>query len=434
MATIYWRGDAPAVAQVRNFLLAGTWEATDVITFTIGTKVVTLAAGSTNTTTIAALMATTWNALSSTTYPEFAELTASSSTGNFILTSDTAGKPFAVTIATTETGGGAADAQTIDGGASSTGTSTTANAGPNDLSTLANWSGGALPVNGDTVFIQDSDIDILYSLSALSGVTLAALYIDQSYTGFLGLAKTNNDAGDDITYIEYRERYLVIGATALTIGRGAGNGSPRININNGSVQTALLIYNTGTPESGRDYAVQWKGTHASNVATVIKGTVAIALEPSETATLTVLRVSYDTQPAGDATVYCGIGLTAPDNIYQSGGTLTLNNSAVQVDLNGGECRVVKSLDVLNIDAGKFIHVGKSETLGTVKIGSGGTLDVTQSTALSIDNLEIYENSTYLDPNGVATLGTGAAFPRCAPGDKNITFVTAPHQRWTPSAI
>ena len=95
-------------------------------------------------------------ALNASTITEFAEVTWSRSTSTLIGTADTAGKPFTATMSTTETGGGAADSQTIDGGASSAGTSTTACSGPNFWNVAGNWSGGAVPVNSDDVIIENT--------------------------------------------------------------------------------------------------------------------------------------------------------------------------------------------------------------------------------------------------------------------------------------
>src|SRR5262245_41819885 len=98
MATVRWRGDAPAVAQIQSWAFAGTWESSDLIRVTIGGKTKDFTAGSTTTATVVANLVAAWNALSGATWPEFAELTASQATTTFKLTSDTAGKPFTVTI------------------------------------------------------------------------------------------------------------------------------------------------------------------------------------------------------------------------------------------------------------------------------------------------------------------------------------------------
>ncbi len=126
MATKIWRGDSPAIAQVDTLAIGGTIEVGDKFTVTINGKSMTYIATSTTAATCATGFVTQWNALSSTAYPEFAEITAAEGvTGSLTLTADTAGKPFTISVATTESNGDAADAQTF------TRTATTANSGPN---------------------------------------------------------------------------------------------------------------------------------------------------------------------------------------------------------------------------------------------------------------------------------------------------------------
>ena len=89
MATVRWRGDAPAIAQVQSWAFGGTWESSDVIRVTIGGKTKDFTAGSPTTSTVVANLVAAWNALSAASWPEFAELTASQSTTTFKLTADT---------------------------------------------------------------------------------------------------------------------------------------------------------------------------------------------------------------------------------------------------------------------------------------------------------------------------------------------------------
>lgn len=147
MASISWTGGAPAVQQVQSFAFGGVWETDDYIKLTIGSKTVYVVAGSATTNTVIDNVVTAWNLLSASVYPEFAEITASRSSSNLILTADTAGKPFTCTITPLESDLSAAGANTIGGGTSATtGTVSTASSGPNDVSVAANWSGNAIPV------------------------------------------------------------------------------------------------------------------------------------------------------------------------------------------------------------------------------------------------------------------------------------------------
>jgi hypothetical protein len=163
-----WIGGASAVAQVTTVQVTA-YDAASTYKLTVGAQVIsTIAAGGVNATATA--LAAAWNA---STHPYFAAVTAVASTDTVTLTADTAGVPFVVT--SSKTGG----TGTI--GAAST---STASAGPNDYSTAANWSLGAVPVNSDEVYIRGNVVVILWGL-AQSGVTPALLSIEKTVT--LGL-------------------------------------------------------------------------------------------------------------------------------------------------------------------------------------------------------------------------------------------------------
>ena len=119
-------------------------------------------------------------------------------------------------------------------------------------------------------------------------------------------------------YYEYRETYLKVGATTITIGAGEGEGSQRIKLNTGSVQTTLIVVDSGQSANALP-AILWKGTHASNVVRVSKGSFGAALHAGETATIATLAVGYRDDQEADAQVYCGAGVTLTD-VDVSGGT------------------------------------------------------------------------------------------------------------------
>ena len=125
--------------------------------------------------------------------------------------------------------------------------------------------------------------------------------------GAIGLPETNANG-----YLEYRQRYLQIGATTVNVGQSSSQnmaqGSPLINIDAGTVQTALNVYTTGTSATQGLEALQWKGNNAANVVTVQKGSVALAGYGGDSATVATLNVGYVTSPTGDAQVRTGAGL------------------------------------------------------------------------------------------------------------------------------
>ena len=308
MATCTWRGGAPAIQQVQTWTFATNPSINDTITVTIGNQawVYTILSG-TLATALAAFQ-TALSALSSTVYPQFGEITFTNPTGTTIVaTNVTAGIPFTVTMATSS------GTMTINGGASSTGTATTANSGPNDWNTAANWSSSTVPANSDTVIIDALNVQIYWGLSQ-TAVTLAVLRIvtDRDNKFILGLPKVNTSNGTP--YPEYRADHLQIGATSCTIRTKGG----RTKIDFGTVQTNCAVVTTGqTIEQGVP-ACLLKGTHASNVLEQIAGDLGGAFFGGES--MVIL-----THNMNGGTFNGGFGLTQ-GTIAKNGGAMILNGT------------------------------------------------------------------------------------------------------------
>jgi len=252
MATRTWLGTAAAVAQVSTVQVTAYDAATTYKLTVNGNVISTIAAGSVNATATA--LAAAWNL---STVPEFTGVTASAATDTVTLTADVKGTPFTAT-------------SSVSSGTGTIGsvTAVTAATGPNHWSNTANWSGGAVPVNSDTV-ILDGPISILYGLDQ-SAVTVAELRIMQRFTGYLGLPKRNA-----LNYAEYLDDFLKIGATLLKIGIGTGTGSGRLKINLGSVASTITVDGTGTTAERDLPACILAGTSSSNAITVNGGSVGI---------------------------------------------------------------------------------------------------------------------------------------------------------------
>lgn len=407
MSTIYYVGNAPEIAQVTDWLFGGTWEATDIITITPtgSTKTVSVTAGSTTITTIVDTIVTALNALSATTYPEFAEITWSRSSNSLRATSDTAGVAFSFTLATTETGGGTADAQTIDGTTSSAGTASTANSGPADVNVAANYSGGALPVNGDTLILR-GDVDLLYNLGALSSVTLAELLLDPTYVGDVGLPIFNPGATGTSSqgYLEYRATEFAIGATLINIHSTGG----RCNLNMGSVQTTGTVYGSGTPSDANTKAIQFRGTHASNAWRITRGSFAAAQYASQVATIATLHIGYQTSITNDADVYLGPGTTLT-TINKTGGQLETNSAFTTLNHYAGQTVITTGAPgTINVFSGQV----RDRSTGTTTMASvydTGVYDLSQGTAAkTITNMTLYSGSEFSDPAERATFSNAVA--------------------------
>lgn len=231
-------------------------------------------------------------------------------------------------------------ATAVDGGGTNTQTLTmstpVANAGPNAWDVATNWSGGAVPVNNDEVFIEDLATPILWGLDQ-SAVTLTSLTVSQTYTGKIGLDWTVfTTAADGVTSSalasEYRECYLKIGCSGLVDlgkqqGAGTPDGSGRIMIDFGATAPTVVVHQTAdeSSETGRN-AVRLKCNSASAalIVRLAPGGVGIATEKA-TETTTIGTISVN--DLNSTTVVCvGAGVTLT-SWNQTGGTHTLEAAA-----------------------------------------------------------------------------------------------------------
>lgn len=397
MATVVWEGGAPPVAQVDTFTVGGTVEADDIFKITIGNSVVSVVAGSTVLNTVASTIATAVTAaIAGGLFPEFTGLTCAyvAATATLTLTG-VAGTPFTATATTTETGGGAADLQTF------VKTATTACSGPNYWSNATNWSTGAVPIAADDVVIENTAVSILYGLDQ-SAVVLTSLRIEKSFTGDIGLPTRNANG-----YAEYQEEYLKISATTGTIGRGEGDGSGRIKINLGSVQSANTVHSTGTSDDEAEgvEAVLLKGTHASNTLTVLGGTVGVAVFGGETATIATLKVT-----AGS--VRCGSGVTLTTVRQSGGGTVEIASACTTLtqDPEGGILRVLGAGAVTTVNAyGPNLDYQGSGAITTLNVT--GTISFEGNiVARTVTNTNLYADSTLRDRSNSVTFTNPIATP------------------------
>lgn len=386
MATIRWRGDAPAVAQVSTATPANV-EIGDLFTLTINGKGVAYTAVAA---TVADVVAGLVSAVANSSTPEFAEITATDTTTEVTLTAKTAGKPFAV--AGSAANGGGADTQTL------TVATSTASSGSNHWDVAANWSTGAVPVGGDDIYLEDSDVSILYGLDQ-SAVGLNALNIAASYTGEIGLAAVNSDGANP--YAEYRPRFLAIGATTVDIGRGAGNGSPRIQLDTGSGATSITVHASGTSAETDLPTILWKGTHASNILDVRDGATGVALFGGETATLATLR-----QAAGE--VRCGAGVTLGDVQRSGQGKLQLESAVTTMNQSGGETVVLGSgaIGTLALDGGRLDYRSSGTISSATLDGVDAVLDFSADLRARTVTACTLKRGLVLDPHQTVTWSGG----------------------------
>lgn len=402
MASIYWVGDAAATAQVSTLTVGGTIEIGDLFIVTIGSKSVSVAATTTSTATTATEIFTALTELDPGLYPEFSEVTWDNDTASVVTGTGAPGVPFTATASTTESNGGAADTQTF------VAATPTAASGPNYASVGANWSGGAVPADDDTVIIADSSVDILYGLDALqiSGLTLTAFTILASFTGRIGLPLINENG-----YEEYRPRYLKVGmnnSSTVQIGAGPGQGSSRLYIDFETSNTLTVkVHGTGQPESPEAEALRLLANHSGTILEIASGSVGLAREPTQTSTVSAVRIEFLQDQAGDVTFRAGSGCNA-FNLTANGGSITTDNA----------------LGTVTLLAGDWLHTGGAitaivNTAGAMTDQSAGTISAYTGRAGSVYDhrgdfrpktytaVDLYAGATWLDPNAAANTYTAS---------------------------
>lgn len=368
MATRYWEGKAAAVAQVSTATVGGTLSGE---TFTISVNGVDIASHTDSTTTIAdtvAALVAAWNA---STHPYATGITAADNSPVVTLTADTAGRPFDITLNTP--GGDATFAEAT----------TTANAGPNDWATADNWSGETVPVNGDTVIIAGSDINICWGLDQ-SAVELATLQIYRSYTGRIGLdrsvfATSADGETTSSSAVEYYEDYLTIGWNDAEVGIEQAPGAPatsdRLKLYNDETNASTtVVHSVGTAAAEQELpALRMKFAHASAnvyIRSAVGGVGFGVDQPGET--FTMGKVSVSASGAGHY-VYVGDGVTFT-TWEQRGGTNRMNAAATvtTVKVLGGVLYMTGDYTVTTLYNGEIYSDAWYDRTGA-RYGPGGTI-------------------------------------------------------------
>ena len=406
MSTVYWLGTADAVSQVSTGSIDSVDATPSNNTFAVTIGGVSISqVGDTNVATTAAALVASLNA---STHPYFAAITwANPSAGNITGTADTAGVPFVAAL--TETGAGT--------GAVTDFSATTASSGPNDWSTAANWSGGAVPVNSDDVILADSSVSVLWGLDQ-SSVALGSLTIRQSYTGRVGLPRSSfatSALNTDSSKTEYRGTYLQIGTTALAVGQhfgpGSATGSGRIKLDLGATACTATIFDTASNSTDAPLpAVRLKANSASTDIYVraAPGGVGVAADvPDETST--IRKMSVVGTPSS-IRVQVGAGTTITTYEQQGGNNVLQSAGAVAtVSASGGTLATEGAFAVTTLNArGGTVYPNSTGTVTTMNV-DGGTVDLTASNvARTVTTLNRNSSGVVVYDPDVVTVGTLAS--------------------------
>ena len=394
MSTMSWIGNAPFVQQEGTI----TPVADNSQTYTIG--IPTVASGkkvtyvSSGAATVDEIVNGLVAALKASTEGEFLEATWSAGTGSVEYVVKEAGRPI-----------------TVDASATGAGTLTPAvtvtPSSPNDLNIAANYSGGALPVNGDNLRLDTGNRDIKWNLGALSGVALASFVRTSGYTGKVRL-DIYNDSGK---YSEYRATELTVKSSLWDIQQLSSDEKRHIAINAGTTAFTANINGSSGGSIGRE-KLEFRGVNASDVLNVSKASVSIAPIESVAANIGTINTIGSSISIGSA-----VTLTTVNNngstIQTASNIPTLNSlsrSARTIFVNGAG-----TTTTTNLDEGRLVGFG-ANTLTNITAGDGGVIDLEQDkVAKTISgNVTLEAGSSFLDKyNNVAsyTLKTKAPLSR-----------------------
>jgi hypothetical protein len=377
-----------------------------------------ITSGSTTIATICTNAANAINAIftaGNTASPFYAVLAAAGST-TVTLTARTAGIPIYCSVTTTEAGGGAADSQTL------TSSVTTANVGPSDWNTAANYSTGAVPVASDDVYItSNAAAPILYglfqntALTALSSIALSSLRIEQGHPQIGTLAAP-----------------LCIQYSTLDYGAPPADGTRKTsaqicNLKPGAIAVNGKIRSTNSQGSNGRPPVQISVNHASAVFSIFGSSIAgfgtgVSGESGQAATITV----DDT-----AKVTIGSGITL-GILNPEGGTTNLSAGVTTINYGVGAVNVSGSGNITTATiGGKFVweSSGTITTLAAVEKGQASIRSGTATNA-SVSG----ENATIINDSGIPLSATFTNGVDCINGADSTQVNFGSGLTVTPSAL
>lgn len=395
MADFKVAGDALAVAEVQTVQVTAYHASTTYSLLRNGKSVTAIAEGTVDDT--AAELASDWN---DDENPEMEEATAEAATDTVTLTADEAGKPIPLT--TREDGGTGTIGDPVI---------TTAAKGPSVLcaENCKNVATGErdLPTTGDSLTLEQLDIDLKYHLDALAAVTLTLLSIEASFTGQVALAPVNEDASDH--YDEDRVKYLTVGATSCVIGGGdsEADGSGLIAIDFGAVLTNCLVIKTDDADLDGLHAFLFKGTNASNVLRMEGGSCDVAPFAGELATILTATIG------GDAELRTSKGVTLGTVNALASAEIEIDSAAALADITAINIydqatvtiRGDNGITAINVygKTAKVIYLA-SGTIAAVNLIDGATFDCKDNpNAFTISTLTGSGQPTITDPNGRMTI-------------------------------
>lgn len=425
--TRYWLGAAIPVPEVKSYVFAGTWAASDTATITINGKTLTLTAGTIVTVTqMASDMVDMINGAAANQdegrsalgpdVGEFAGLTASSVAGVVLITGADDGRPIgAITVDEVTAGDGTFEPSATE--------VVTTGDGPNYADNIDNWSGDTVPIAGDTiVFDYQAACGPKYNMAM--AIAPAAIYVTDGYKYGIGLPQINRDSASH-PYDEHQATYMTF--TSCTNVRINAINATAIKLDFGTAASTIVVDGTGRSGETGVPALLLKANHASNVLTVVNGDVALCLDSGVVGNLATLTIGGQGSPSvktGDAVVLATVTVNS--------GTLVARTAITTLVINGGSVEQIGAAigsTSLTINGGTFYP--RSAGTHAAIYQSAGMVDCTRDgQGRTVTNYYMYGGSLK-DPTGTLTLSNGL---RIYPKLSAVSLDLPPIKKYTLGAV
>lgn len=375
MANVIWVGKQSAVPQdTRVTVTAAPANATFTLTVSGKARTFTYAAG-----TSTADAASKWAAdLEASEEGEFAELTYTSSGSALVVTGPDDGAPF--TVSASAGAGG-----TITGPATTAGTPKS----PHDVNDGLNWSGGAVPTAVDVAVFENSDVDALYNLAALTAVAFGVIR-RATFAGRIGLPDTDEQLG----YREYRATHLETAGTSIQVEQAPGDDAGQVRVRaTAAGAVTVTVTGSGAPGAPGSEPVEVYGLAGASVVNVANAGVAVGPETTRPATVATVRGVNATVRLGPAVTVTTVNLTGCEAL------VLCSYTTLTVDRGG-------TVEVAGAAAGTTTEVEEGTALwkstgnfGALTVGSDGTFDLSRAPSAIAPSsaLTVNEGGTLLDP-------------------------------------
>ena len=411
MSVAMYIGGADNVRNVFTLTPGGTIEVGDVFIVGLGLASISVSATAT---TVAQTCLDIYAALTDEDAPvEFSvitwELDNATTPTKITGTGPEDGRPIyaSITVNTTEAGGGAADTQTFAKA------QVTAATGSKHWDNVNNWSGGAVPVNGDEVYIGTHNVAPQYALDQ-STLALDELHIVSCGTAGLivGLPPVNPNG-----YVEYLDTMLKCLPTLVVVGEGAGSNVPALRLNSlAGTATAMRVLRTESRDGNGNAPVYWIPEEPSTI-TDCRGALDVSTEPDDagdTISTTIISSGGDIKagPACPMTTITNNGGTLDLTCTTMPTTLTLRDGASAVIRSSGSGTITD----LRQDAGSFLDWRATGTV--TNYYSSGSLETINDGrgSKTFTNVSLYAGAVVNDPNKVLTFTNGVDLVQCGLAD------------------